>query len=113
MIQVKKLSGAHVCAFHNLHFMYVKTSLVYASFSTTTYIHWEIQKSIYIYLDISIELWALNLFTSVIIKVEYILFCSIFASKKILKISKGIKCTKNYVLPHCRILCVNTNLKWQ
>jgi len=28
------------------------------------------------------EHWGLNLFTSVICKVEYILFCSIYASKK-------------------------------
>ncbi len=66
-----------------------------------TYIHWEIQNSFYSYLDIFIELWDLYLFTSVIIRVEYILICSIYASKNILKICKGIKCTKNSVLPHC------------
>ncbi len=41
-------------------------------------IQWEIQKGVFSSLDISIELWGLYLFT----KVEYILFCSIYASKK-------------------------------
>jgi len=54
-----------------------------------TYIHVEIQKSFYSYLDISIEIWGLNLFTCVIIKVEYILICSIYASIKYFKNLKG------------------------
>jgi len=62
MIQEKKLSRVHMCAFHNFYTFCMSKQAWFRPFQ---YINWEIQKGIYSYLDISIELWGLNLFTSV------------------------------------------------
>jgi len=47
-----------------------------------TDVHWDSQKSVFISYDNYVEVLGLNLFTSVICKVEYILFYSMYTFKK-------------------------------